>query len=317
MLNHIKTFRKKNSWQFFFIKAALFLLILFITDLITGKVFYSLYAKQKSGWEYRTKYSIENTKAEMLIFGSSRAQQQYNPIYFEDRLKLSCYNVGRDGQTILYQYPVLKAVLKRYNPKIILLECENKMFLENKDAYDRLSCLLPFYKDHPEIRSVIELRSPSERVKLLSHMYPYNSSILKIVQGISKTEDEDIKGYVPLKGVLNEPMRTVDLTIKYSLDSNRIIFYKSFIGDCKKSGIQLFLVSSPNFYKSIGSDTSLTLAKNIAKENNIPFIDLSQGHPLLNQSALYDDTVHVNQVGSKILSNIIIDSIIHNRRISN
>lgn len=67
---------------------------------------------------------------------------------------------------------------------------------------------------------------------------------------------------------------------------------------------------SPYFSNGFGNDTSLQLAKQIAKENNIPFFDLSKGHPLLNNSRLYDDTAHVNQTGSPILSNIIIDSII-------
>ncbi|HXL56454.1 MAG TPA: hypothetical protein VN958_09365 [Chitinophagaceae bacterium] len=310
MFNYIKSIKSKNGYRFF-LKLGFFILIFFLVDLSIGKVFYSFYSQQKSGWEYRTKYSIEDTKADMLMFGSSRAQQQYNPTFFEERLNLSCYNTGRDGEDILYQYAVFIAVLKRYKPKVILLECENKMFYNSKDSYDRLSCFLPFYKDHPEIRSIIELRSPNERVKLLSHMYPYNSLFFKISNGnISK--DEDIKGYLPLKGALNEPMRPVNYSNVYDLDSIKIKFYNSIIDLCKKSDIHLVLVCSPYFSKGFGNDTSLILAKKIAKENNIPFFDLSRGHPLLDKSNLFDDTAHVNQTGSKILSNIIIDSIKQN-----
>lgn len=312
MFKNIKIIKSKNGYQYFFLKLGLFAIIFFITDVVGGKVLHALYFKQKAGWEFRTKYAIEDTHADMLIFGSSRAQQQYNPIYFEERLKLSCYNVGRDGQVILYQYPVLQAVLKRYKPKAIMLECDNMMFIDNKDAYDRLSCLLPFYKTHAEIRSTLQLRNNNERVKILSQMYPYNSAFFKIVSGIVKNEDEDIKGYVPLTGALNEPIRFVDLTKMYKIDNNRIEFYKSFIDLCKKSGVKLVLTASPYFSKESGNDTSLTIAKEIAHENNIPFYDLSKGHSLLNKSNLFDDTAHVNQTGSKILSNIVLDSIMFN-----
>jgi hypothetical protein len=291
-------------------------LLFFAVDFVIGRIFYTLYSKQKSGWEYRTKYSVEDTKADMLIFGSSRAQQQYNPTFFEDRLNQSCYNVGRDGESILYQYTVFTAVIKRYKPKVILLECENKMFLNYKITYDRLSCFLPLYKDHPEIRPILELRSPHERVKLVSNIYPYNSLFFKILLGnISKDKDEDIKGYLPLKGALNEPMRPVNYTKVYELDSNKIKFYNSIIDICKRSGIHLVLVCSPYFSIGSGNDPSLVLAKKIARENNIPFFDLSNGHPLLTKSNLYDDTAHVNEKGSEILSNIIIDSIIQNKGI--
>ena len=315
MSNFVRTIKSKNSYQYFFFKLCLFVFILFIIDFGVGNIFKVIYLKQKSGWDYRTKYAIEDTKADILIFGSSRAQQQYNPVYFEDRLKASCYNVGRDGQVILYQYPVLQAILKRYTPKAIILECDNRMFIDRKDAYERLSCLLPFYEKHPEIRAALQLKNSNEQIKLLSHMYPYNSTFFRIVQGVFKKEDEDIKGYVPLKGALSEEIRQVDLDKSYKIDTNRIAFYKSFIALCTKAGVKLVITASPYFSKELGNDTSLTIAKKIANENNIPFYDLSKGHLLLSKSNLFDDTAHVNQIGAKILSNIVIDSILFNNNL--
>lgn len=312
MLNFIQKIKSKNSYQYFFLKLGIFAILLFMTDFIVGNIFKSIYLKQNSGWEYRTKYAIEDTKAAILIFGSSRAQQQYNPIYFEERLKTSCYNVGRDGQVILYQYPVLQAILKRYTPKAIILECDNRMFIDTKDAYERLACLLPFYEKHPEIRAALTLKNSNEKIKLLSHMYPYNSTFFKIVQGVFKKEDEDIKGYIALKGALSEEIRLVDLGKSYNIDTNRIAFYRSFIALCKQSGVKLVITASPYFSKEVGNDPSLTIAKQIAYDSNIPFYDLSKGHLLLSKSNLFDDTAHVNQTGSKILSNIVIDSILLN-----
>lgn len=315
MTNYIQTIKSKNGYQYFFLKLVIFAIILFTTDFIIGNIFKSVYLKQNSGWEFRTKYAIEDTKADILIFGSSRAQQQYNPVYFEERLKASCYNAGRDGQAILYQYPVLQAILKRYKPKAIILECDNRMFIDTRDAYERLSCLLPFYEKHPEIRAALRLKNSNEKIKVLSHMYPYNSTFFKIVQGVFKKEDEDIKGYVALKGALTEEIREVDLGKSYKIDTNRIAFYKSFINLCKMSGVKLVITASPYFSKEVGNDSSLTIAKKIAYENNIPFYDLSKGHLLLSKSNLFDDTAHVNQTGAKILSNIVIDSILLNNNL--
>ena len=311
MFNYFKNTGNRKGVRFL-LKLAIFVVIFFLVDRLAGEVLHYLYEHQRSGWEYRTKYSIEDTKADMLIFGSSRAQQQYNPAFFEKRLNLSCYNTGRDGEDILYQYGVFTSILNRYKPKVVMLECENKMFFNSQASYDRLSCFLPFYRDHPELHSLIELRSPNERLKLLSHMYPYNSLFFKISGGIM-SEDDAIQGYVPLKGALNEPIRAVNYSTVYKMDSTKINFYNSIITLCKKYNIELILTCSPYFSKGFGNDASLTLAKKIAEENNIPFFDLSKGHPLLSRSNLYDDTAHVNQTGSVILSNIIIDSIEKNK----
>jgi hypothetical protein len=91
--------------------------------------------------------------------------------------------------------------------------------------------------------------------------------------------------------------------------STKIGFYNSVIQLCKENNIELVMSCSPYFSNGFGNDSSLTLAKKLAKQNSVPFFDLSKGHPLLNNSKLYDDTAHVNITGSPILTNIIIDSV--------
>ena len=294
-------------------KIGVFLIIAFIFDRLIGGLLNHYYFTQKSGWEYRTKYSIEDTKADILIFGASRAQQQYNPVFFEERLHQSCYNVGRDGEPVFYYYAVLKGILKRYTPKIILLDMENGVFRENQASYDRLAILLPFYKGHPEMRDVISLKSPFEKYKLQSRIYPFNSLLFKIAMGntqFNNKRNEDIKGYVPLTRALNEPIRKVNLSKPYIVDSNKVNAYLSFIRDCRQRNIKLYIVCSPYFIDAAGTDTSMAIAKKIAIDNNIGFFDFSKEKDFLSNSKLFDDTVHVNVAGSKLFCNKLIDSIV-------
>jgi hypothetical protein len=315
MKDIIPKLKRKNKKLFNFTNLVAFVIVVFLTDYALGTLLHYLYKKQKSGWEYRTRYSMEDTKAEIILLGASRAQQQYNPVYFEQRLNLSCYNVGRDGQSFLYQYAIMQGILKRYHPKIVLLECERKMFLKYSASYERLSCLLPLYKDHPELQEIILLRSPYERLKLLSKAYPYNSSIFKIsIANISNKPDEDIKGYVPLKRSLNEPRRYVDFSEPYEIDSVKLKYFYLFIEQCRQANVKLYFSISPYYFTYAGTDASLQIAKMAAAKNNIPFFDLSKGVSALDDASFFDDTVHVNQTGSKILSNIIIDSIIKSGR---
>lgn len=215
--------------------------------------------------------------------------------------------------TNFYYYAVLKAILSRYTPKMIILDVENQVFKESRSSYDRLSVLLPFYKDHPEMRSIIELRGPYEKFKLHSRIYPYNSMIFKIAMGNSglrSKANEDIKGYVPLTRSLNEPIRPVDLSVDYALDSNKFNCYKAFINDCAAAGVKLYLVCPPYFIKGIGNDKSMTIAKDIAYKKKLDFIDFAKDEFFLKDSRLFDDTVHLNYKGVTIFTNRLIDTLI-------
>lgn len=154
---------KKNPFQYFLLKLTVLFAIVFILDISIGSVLRYYYFKQESSSQYRTTYSIEKTKADILIFGSSRANHHYNPDVFDNRMNLSYYNVGRDGNFIFYHYAVLKGVLKRYSPKIVILDFIHGEFRQNQDSYDRLSSLLPYYRSHSEMRSIINLKSKYEK----------------------------------------------------------------------------------------------------------------------------------------------------------
>ncbi|MBL0359240.1 MAG: hypothetical protein IPP72_21285 [Chitinophagaceae bacterium] len=266
------------------------------------------YNRQSSGWEYGTRYSAEETTADVLIFGASRAQQQYIPTYIEDSLHLSCYNVGRDGTPFFYHYAVLQAVLKRYTPKMIILDCEYAALKKTTSSYERLSPLLPLYSNHPEMQPVIQLRSPFEKYKFISHIYPYNSMLFKI--GVAnlesnKIKQQDIKGYVAMKGSLHEPLKTIDHTVKYELDSIKVNMLDSFIEQCRQRNIDLYFVCPPYYMNTIGTDYSFAVTKQKAAEKKIDFIDYSKDSMFLRSPQLFDDTVHVNFTGSKIFSAMI------------
>lgn len=293
----------KRTVRYYIIQVALFIALVWAADLVTGRILKYFYNRQSSGWEYATRYSAEETKADLLIFGASRAQQQYNPTFFEDTLHLSAYNVGRDGTSFFYHYAMLQAVLKRYTPKMIILDCEYAAMKDAAASYDRLSVLLPLYKDHPEMQSIINLRSPFEKYKFISSIYPYNSMLFKIAVAnlkSNKEEKEDIKGYVPLYNSVKEPIKTFDYTTKYDLDSIKVNMLRSFIDECKQRNIKLYFVCTPYYMKTIGTDYSLMVTQQMAAEKNIPFIDYSKDSFYFNRPQFFDDTVHLNMNGSKI-----------------
>lgn len=286
--------------------------VVLVLDFAIGSTLRYFYFKQDSGFLSRTTFAIENTTADVIIFGASTANHHYYPEVFKEKLKMSYYNSGRDGNSILYHYAVLKSILKRFSPKIVILDLGRGEFNETKVSYDRLSSLLPYYKKHPEIRSIIELKSPFEKIKLISKIYPFNSMLLSIAIGnteYNKKRWNELNGYIPVSKVWNAPVKTDSALVNYSLDSIKIKIYKRFLEDCINSNVKLFVVCSPCYIKFLKEDSTIVIGQEMAQKKNINFFVYSNYPLFLNNPSYFGDPLHLNNDGAQVFSTIIADEI--------
>jgi len=300
---------KKNAFLYFATKFLMLLLIVFILDFTIGHVLRYYFYKQECGRQYRAIYAIDKTKADILIFGSSTAYHHYVPPVIAKRLNETCYNMGSPGQGILFEYAVLKAVLKRYTPKLIILDVNLREFKSGKDYYDRLSFLLPFYKDHEEIRPIVDLKSPLEKYKLWSSIYAYNSSFLIIAGGNSeyfKKRNSDIDGYKPLTRVWDKPIREFDWN-KYQFDTVKINMFKTFIDDCRNAGTKLVIVSSPRYIKFREREESYAMMDDIARNRKVDVLDFVNDTSFTNHPEYFDDDAHLNSQGAEFFTNVVLN----------
>ncbi|WP_282117769.1 hypothetical protein [Maribacter aquivivus] len=284
--------------------------IVITLDFSLGKGLEYFYFKQSSGFQYRTTYSIEDTEDDILVFGSSRANHHYKPSIIEEEIGMTCYNTGRDGNFIFYQTAVLKSVLERYKPKLILYDFTGD-FSNNQEDYDRLSSLLPYYKNHSEIRDIVNLRSSFEPFKNLSGIYPFNSTLGNIVNGnllIKDIDEYTNKGYVPLYGKWKEALKENNSDEQYEIDPNKIKIFKEFLDLCKQNDIPVVVLVSPIFYK-YESNFSIELCKKKCKEAKVPFFDFTRNKDYLSAPNLFDDPDHLNDEGAMIYSKDVVETI--------
>jgi len=285
-------------------------IIILLFDLLIGKTLEYFYYRQTSGLLYRTTYSMDSTTADILIFGSSRANHHYVPEILEDSLKMFYYNTGRDGSGIFYQLAVLKSILKRHNPKIVILDYYDVLEFNQSD-YDRLSSLLPYYKRHIEIQDIVNKRSSFEMVKLLSSTYPYNSLLTTIMVGnfdMNKKRKSDNKGYVPLYSEWKLDLKTVESIPKLSLDVNKKNSFIEFIDLCRKSEIKVYVVYSPIFMLH-ADEEEISIAKKLCKERNVDFLDFSKDNFFLSRPDFFQDITHLNHKGAITFTNQVLTKI--------
>jgi hypothetical protein len=284
----------------------------FVLDFSIGKLLRHFYFTEFSGSHQRTTYSMEKTKADILIFGSSRANHHYVPKIFEDSLKLTTYNTGRDANGIFFQTALIHSVLKRYTPKIIILDFSGG-FAKSSDSYDNISSLLPYYDNHDEIHDIVKLKSDYERLKLVSKIYPFNSQMLAVIMGnmeMNRFRYPDEKGYVALYNKIANQAEIADEPdiVELKPDSNKVNAMRSFIQQAKTSGAQVYVVYSP-YYQDHSKDPDIVMCADLCKNENVTFLDFSMDPQFVKNKNLFYDEVHLNDSGAKVLSIKLIEKI--------
>jgi hypothetical protein len=237
------------------------------------------------------------------------AIDHYVPEIFEASLKMSFYSAGRENMGVFYQTAVLKSVLKRYTPKIIILDFTG---IEKKEIeYDRLSSLLPYYRTHEEIRSIIELKSPFEKIKLISKIYPFNSQILLTAIGnleINKIKRADNNSYEADYEEWKAELDSIPNSIAYTIDSKIIAYFHEFITDAKKSGAKVFIIYSPIFLK-YDKNQGIDICNRICNSEDVLFWDFSKDTLFLQNKQLFKDVLHLNHKGAILFSNLVVEKI--------
>ena len=298
-----------NQKMKFVKKLLIVITLLFVFDFAIGSLLQNLFFSQKSGLNYRTTYVLNEVESEIIILGSSRANHHYDPQIFSEIFNnLSCYNAGRDGQHILFQYAMLKGILKRYNPKIIILDILPSQLLKNPKHYAKLSALLPFYDSHKEIREIIESRSKMEKIKLISKIYPFNSLLLSMLKN-TKEELKYVNGYIPLKKIMKEFDKNNDAEYEdFIIDLYVINSLESFINESKKAGSKIFLVISP-YYTGRKCQEAMDQLRQIADNYDVPLLNYAESQEFKQHPELFQDDLHLNVDGAKLFSTIISKTI--------
>lgn len=276
-----------------------------LLDLAIGSTLRHFYFTQSSGFQYRTTYSIDKTRAQILVFGSSRANHHYVPEVFEGALGRTFYNAGRDGQGILFHTALLKSIAKRYAPQIVILEYDGD-FEYREGGYDKLAALLPYYRDHAELRSIVELKGPFEKIKLLSQIYPFNSEALSIAVGNSefnKQRNADHQGYSPLFGAWSEPIQFAEANPASRVDANKVAAFRDFIATAKAVGARVYVVNSPIYLRFHGAEER-NIAKEICAEAGVDFLDYSRDQRFTADASLFKDISHLNNTGATRFSEL-------------
>jgi hypothetical protein len=303
-----------NQYRKFLFCILLFLSIVAVLDFSVGKVLKYFYFKQKTGYQYRINYALNQSKADIYILGSSRAMHHYDPLLITQKTGMKCYNAGENGMNLLYSYLIFNGIIERHNPQIFILELNVDDFIKTETSYDRLSVMLPYYNAHPEFSEILYKRSKLEKLKLVSQIYPFNSDILQIIYGNiaennAESKSKDFEGYIPLTGEWDKAHDVLKNLKTDKTDTFKLQKFEEMIRIAQKKNIRMVITVSPVYGVCEKPLTSIILAEEICKKHNVPFLINYQNKYFLTRPFLFKDPSHLNKKGAELLTYMLIDQI--------
>jgi hypothetical protein len=295
-------------------KLLLLTLCVIIADRSIGALLRHFYYRSSSGEQGRLTYSLDSTTAPILVLGSSKALRHYASPIITDSLGLDCYNTGKDKQGLFYSLAVLQATLHRYHPRIILLDFNPIGLVPSQAALDELSILLPYYWQHPEIRPVIDKRSPYERIKTRSLLYCYNSLAVQIAfSNLSHRRDTgSIAGYTPVYPSMRNPPFSPYNTrlIKDPPDTTLVNALLQIITLTRENGCRLAVIVSPTYFPLPDSPSTMIRTKKICDSLQVPLLDYSASTAFPGNKPIFFDNQHLNDSGARIFTRLLCHDLI-------
>lgn len=298
----------KNKYICFIVSCVLFIFLVFVFDQVVGRTLRHFYFRSEYGAIYHLTYSLDSTEADVVILGSSRAHNHYIPKIIEDSLGLTCFNTGMDGSYILNSYAVLKSLVERYTPRLILMDIGLGELLFGSGGYDELSFLLPYYKNKPLIRDVILLKSKFEKLKLMSEVYPFNSMLLAIAEGNIRNEDiKKLKGYRPLYGSLKDTSISYNQERDFKLDATKLKVLEEIASKCNSHNIRLVFIQSPR-YARVDQNTIESIINELSEKHNAEFWNYVNDS-IFFKPEYFKDGAHMNNSGASEFTKMIAGKI--------
>lgn len=275
-------------------------IIAYCTDFIFSKL--NQPSGYMKGWQ---DIYANNINADLLVFGSSRAQKSFNPKIIEDLLPISCYNLGLINARMQIDYLRLLEYLRvcSQKPKYVTLEIDFFTFgmQQSLSNHWQLFPYMLFNNNHYHCTNFMTGYNYFDYFVPLVRYSGYSSTIIKN----SILEDETFyKGFIPIDTYMTKDIVEQQKSFwkeEIQADSIKINYLYEFINTCKSYGIKLNFVFIPQFQDIekglIGYDSISNMIKNIAKINNIPFGDFSK--PQFNDDTTYFyDMRHLNSRGA-------------------
>lgn len=299
-LVQINLYMQVFNMRKFIVKILILFISLFIIDQVAGQIFKNWLCNVTTGYLGKDNYICDHCTEDILIFGSSRAEYHYNAKLIEDSLGITAYNCGASGYGIIQSYGRLCLLAERYHPKLIIMEITPEFDLVD---YEEISKDLGGLKGHYDrncIKDIFERVDPTEKFKMLSYFYRYNSNFvhnpLRLFKSTPFTKNAlGNQGFRTMHKEFDKMKVGEKKEEVFKLDEVKLFYLKKFV-ETAKSFSQIVFVVSP--YWQGRNPEIFNFAKHLADSLSIPFLDFANDTKYNYNDKYFADRVHLNARGA-------------------
>ncbi len=262
-------------------------------------------------------------RADAVVLGSSRAWHHMDSAVLSERLGLSVYNAGCDGQGMPYVRGVADLLLRTCPPRLFIINIDGRTLVMSPDDYDRIATLSPFIDESPVVREMIHRRGTFEPLKYaLSRSFRFNGKVLGIFKNLMETNTL-VGGFSPLDRQFNPDTAQVEaLRIEAGTSGappENDPFLKQLlvevIESAKRSGVDVVLATGPRWTPDGRLDPVrkrlLSEVTDLGAKRGVPHVIMTtENTPVLRDATLYADTAHLNRRGARLYSELLADQLI-------
>lgn len=279
----------------YLVKIILFFVAVAVIDILFGIVCQYMNDHSKGGGVKSRYYVCKESTEDVLVFGSSRAKHHYVPDVIEDSLHLTCYNTGEDGNGIIMCYGFLKMITERYTPKLIIYDVTGFDMYED-DNMKYLDLMKPFYYEKG-IDSIFWTVEPKTRIMMLSNLYRYNTTCMRVIGNYIHPMGNYPKGYSALhKSMDYEP--EIKEEKQSVVDTLKLQYFEKFIRLTQCNNIDLICCASP-YYKAPKHDILNEPIKQLCRRYNVPFLYYGAESDIVFEKTYFNDRKHLNDKGAR------------------
>ena len=288
-------------------KILIFLLLMVLIDRGVGYTLSYMADHARGGYIGHHNYIVNDSRDDVLVFGSSRAIHHYNTPMMQDSLGLTCYNCGQDGEGIVLFYAWWQLITQRYHPRLVIYEVTPGYDLMAGDS-NRLSGWLKGLYDHEAVQRICDDIDPTERYKMMSMLYRYNSKFHQILLDYFHPVHTIDRGFLPVDSELDplavktDDQQAAAAAREVKLDSLKLSYFDAMLDGAGTT--RFVFVCSPSWYGT--QDPELDALKALARRHSVPVLDYSASSAYVHQDRYFYDGYHLNARGADQFTRTLI-----------
>ena len=253
--------------------------------------------------------------SDIVIMGTSRALEHYDPFVIDSVTGLSSYNLGMGGYGINVELMKYRYYCHyNHQPKYIIYDVDYVPLVINHAPHMHQSeQFLPLFYNGAIRKDLMNVGySWIDAYIPMARYWGYQTYNKRGLQEFLNLKHYCVfpsyKGHTPDPDPWDATRLQFTDSIPSNVDEGAKVLFANFVQECQDSGVQMIFVTSPVYYRyvemSLDWNRYITWYDSIAEANNIPYLNYMYD-PICSDSTMFNAGVHHTPDGTKIWSEIL------------